>query len=252
MEKHELPIFHKNQVKKAKKLPLFGDTLFTSFRTYNGKVPSIDDHLRRLEEGITYFYPREDFKPLKSRILEGLKELISHSKRDLRYRITVYQEADEVEFYISTYLLPKPFAKCELIRARSPKYPSSVPSNIKWGNNYSEIFHELRWAIENGYDEVIFYTPEGNITECSTSNIFLVKGEKIFTPRPNKYFLTGILRNNLVKKLKVEERDLTFNDLKNCDEVFLTNSVRGIVHVTKFEEILFKENSKMIIEENGE
>ncbi|TDJ05336.1 MAG: hypothetical protein E2O68_06640 [Deltaproteobacteria bacterium] len=249
MEKQDLPIFHKkkliNPLKNTKKLPLFRDRLFTSFRSFEGRVPFLVDHLKRLAEGCSYFYPHEDFAGLENKILEGLERLMAMAHRDLRYRITLYLEADELEFFISTYLLPEALPRCELIRARTPRYPSSVPSNIKWGNNYAEIFHELKWAQEQGLDEVIFFNQEGLITECSTSNIFLIKGDRILTPKPNKCFLTGILRNNLINHLKAEELDLSFEDLKEADEVFLTNSVRGIVPVTKFEDKILKKSSKI-------
>lgn len=139
-----------------------------------------------------------------------------------------------------------------------PRYPSSVPGNIKWGNNYREIFYELKWAQKQGHQEVLFFTKEGFITECSTSNIFLIKKDKVLTPRFNKAFVTGVIRNNLIKYIDVDEIDLTFNDLKESDVVFLTNSVRGIVPVTSFEGKSYEKPSKILniyqkmIEENCE
>lgn len=185
--------------------------------------------------GLTYFYPREDFFNLESKILGGLKKLISKASNDLRYRITLYQEGEDLDFFISTYHLGGLSPKCDLIRARFSRYPSNVPENIKWGNNYREIFHELKWAKEKGCDEVLFFNKEGKISECSTSNIFLIKKDTVLTPRPNKSFVTGVVRNNLIKYMEVKERDLTFDDLNESDMVFLTNSVKGIIPVTSFE-----------------
>jgi len=248
LEKQDLPTFHKKKIVKggpyARKLPLFGESIFTSFRTYDRSVPFLADHLDRLQKGSSYFYPSQDFNSLK--IKEGLKTLISTLDKDYRYRVTLYPEEGELDFFISTYHLPGPSLKCDLIKGRMPKYPSNVPSIIKWGNNYGEIFHELKWAQKQGLDEVLFYTRDGFITECSFSNIFLIKKGEIFTPKPNNCFLTGIIRNNLIKEVEVIEKDLTFDDLKSCDEVFLTNSVRGIIPVTSFEGTSFKKTFKIL------
>jgi len=259
LEKQELPIFHKKRIRiPPKKLTLFKDRIFTTFRTYNGRVPFLKDHLDRLEQGCSYFYPSEDFNALKSKILTGLKQLISMHHSDLRYRITLYVEAEELDFFVSTYHLSPALFECDLIRGRMPRYPSSVPGNIKWGNNYREIFYELKWAQKQGHQEVLFFTKEGFITECSTSNIFLIKKDKVLTPRFNKAFVTGVIRNNLIKYIDVDEIDLTFNDLKESDVVFLTNSVRGIVPVTSFEGKSYEKPSKILniyqkmIEENCE
>ena len=75
------------------------------------------------------------------------------------------------------------------------------------------------------------------ITEGSSSNIFIIKNNKIITPKSNNLILHGITRGfvfKLAKKMNIEilEKDITYEDLMNSDEVFVTNSTQSVVPIS--------------------
>lgn len=108
--------------------------------------------------------------------------------------------------------------------------------------NYIENIIEKNKAKEDGFKDVLFLNENGYLSETSCANIFIVKNNEIYTPKVSCGLLNGIIRMWVVKNFPVIETELTLDDLKNADEVFLTNSLMGIMKVKKFEDIEYKNN----------
>jgi branched-chain amino acid aminotransferase len=95
-------------------------------------------------------------------------------------------------------------------------------------------------AVHNGYDEAIMLSPNGNISEGSGENIFLVVNGKLITPAPYNSILMGITRNSVIELAKNElgidtiERSISRAELYFADECFLTGTA---AHVTPVSEI---------------
>ena len=108
--------------------------------------------------------------------------------------------------------------------------------------NYIENIIEKNKAKEDGFKDVLFLNENGYLSETSCANIFIVKNDKIYTPKVSCGLLNGIIRMWVVKNFPIIETELTLDDLKNADEVFITNSLMGIMKVKKFENIEYKNN----------
>lgn len=117
--------------------------------------------------------------------------------------------------------------------------------------NYIENLIENQKAKEIGYNEVIFLNEKGLVTEGSTSNIFMVKDSVIYTPKVECGLLNGILRMFIIGKFTVIEKEITLEELLECDEVFITNSLVGIMKVTSINEKSYNKDNitKKIIKE---
>ena len=127
--------------------------------------------------------------------------------------------------------------------------------------NYMENLMENQKAKEEGYNEVIFLNENGFVTEGSTSNIFMIKNKVIYTPKVECGLLDGILRKFIINNFKVIEKEITLKELLESDEIFITNSLVGIIKVTSIKENSYIQNNitkkiiskyKEYIEENGE
>jgi branched-subunit amino acid aminotransferase/4-amino-4-deoxychorismate lyase len=95
-------------------------------------------------------------------------------------------------------------------------------------------------AKEAGADEAFFLNEKGYLTEAAGSNLFLVKGGVLKTPRYESGILPGVTRVVVFElaaqlSIKVKEVNLRLADLKQADEVFVTNSLIEIVPVTVFD-----------------
>jgi len=89
--------------------------------------------------------------------------------------------------------------------------------------------------------EVLYLSKENHILEASTSNLFIVKKNKLITPRKKVY--KGITRE-LVLTLATnnyfcEQREIPFEELKEADEVFLTATYKDILPVAKIDQLTF-------------
>ncbi len=88
--------------------------------------------------------------------------------------------------------------------------------------------------IASGAAEILYHT-HGELRECSTANIFIIKNGVIATP--NEQVLFGITRKVVIELAcelgyRVEERAVMLEELSNADEVFITSSFRDVMPIT--------------------
>ena len=86
-----------------------------------------------------------------------------------------------------------------------------------------------------GADEVIFLNERGEVTEGSRTNIFARINGELLTPPLACGVLPGTFRIDVLESGKAREAILTLDDLANAEEVFLGNSVRGLVPARELE-----------------
>ena len=81
----------------------------------------------------------------------------------------------------------------------------------------------------SGADEVLFFTPDGRLTEGSFTSLFVPRGDTLVTPRAGP-LLPGVLRGELLDTGKAVEGDLVAADLR--DGLFVGNALRGLMRAT--------------------
>lgn len=217
---------------------LFGDSIFTSFSTVNMCVPWWNDHRKRLLDGWRWRCG-EDISGLDRRLEENLGILSKALAGDLVVRITLYctDAGPSPRILLTTRAFP-PDRPVRLTQATIPTPRMSLPNFVKCGN-YLQARREVERAKAHGFDDVIFLSPDGYILEASTSNLFLAKDGIVKTPSTDGPLLEGVARKHLIEfyranGIAVEEKKLTWNDVCEADEVFLTNAVRVTNVLTDF------------------
>lgn len=86
-----------------------------------------------------------------------------------------------------------------------------------------------RVSAKTGCSEVIFLNPIGQVCEGSFTSIFVLIGDQLYTPPLSAGLLPGVLRGHLVEKGEVSQKTLTIDDLKTAEEIFVGNSLRGLI-----------------------
>ena len=81
----------------------------------------------------------------------------------------------------------------------------------------------------SGAEEVLFFTPDGRLTEGSFTNLFVPRGDTLVTPRAGP-LLPGVLRGELLDSGQAVEGELTAADLN--DGLFVGNALRGLMRAT--------------------
>lgn len=134
-----------------------------------------------------------------------------------------------------------------LIKATISSYeksnPQSSPINAKITGNYINSVLALAEARKKGFNEAILLDMYGYVTESSSSNIFIEKNGKLFTPKEGN-IIPGITRNTVKQiaaqlEIEVEEKNLDINDLKSADASFLCGTLAEIEGIYSVDEIIF-------------
>lgn len=109
--------------------------------------------------------------------------------------------------------------------------------------NYLDNILEHEKFSGAGFDEVLFLNTQGFLAEGSFSNIFFIKGSKVFTPSLDCGLLDGILRRFVIDHFTVIEGRFTEADLMSADSAFLTNSIMGIIKLSALNGRQYDESS---------
>ncbi|QLY81193.1 aminotransferase class IV [Clostridium intestinale] len=98
---------------------------------------------------------------------------------------------------------------------------------------YYENIHIRDEGLKKGFNEMLLINSKGKISEGTLSNIFFIKEEKIFTPSLSCGLLDGIMRQWVINNYDVQEGEFTTQDLLLADEIFITNSLVGVMWINR-------------------
>lgn len=189
------------------------------------KILNIGDKV--IEEDILNIINKHNIKYCGLKIVATEKNIVLE-KRDIPYKF---------DDYLKGFSL-----KLSNINRNSKSKLSYIKSI-----NYLENILEREEALNSGYNEVLFLNEKGYLSEGSMSNIFIIKDKEIYTPSIKCGLLPGIVRNFLIKEYKIIEKELTLEDIMMADEIFITNSLLGIMGISKFENRILTENKITIM-----
>ena len=121
-------------------------------------------------------------------------------------------------------------------QARHAGCPLAGAKMLSWSFN-------LLWlerARQRGFDEVILLNERGEVSECTSANIFAANGGEVATPPLSSGCLAGVTRDLLLHEVRapgvsVVERPLRPEDLEQAEEVFITSTTRVLLPVASIE-----------------
>lgn len=219
-----------------------GIQTFTSLLSDDAGFIFQSAHLDRLLKGAHFLFPQHNWPEKKQMFEEFLK---SEWVAKHYYRLSIVD--DTVFFSIKAHAPKEPYVI--LGNAKSLKSPTIVPAFIK-NSNYLVADLEIHEARKRKCSDVVFFDQQQNITEASTSNIFVILNEStILTPKTSSMVLEGVTRGKLIEYLKsaqynLIEADISKSELESCSEIWLTNAIQGIRLVEKYEKFnMFKEKT---------
>lgn len=111
----------------------------------------------------------------------------------------------------------------------------------------------LVWYEEahlRGQDEVVLLNERGEVSECTSANIFAVFGDRALTPPLASGCLPGVTRELLLEAVRapgiqVSEGVLTLDDLERADSVFITSTTRDLLPVAAIEGLAVRGESRV-------
>jgi len=218
--------------------------IFTTLRISRGEAFAYERHWRRLEKDAAITRLPMPYTAAKVRV--HLHEVIRANKVTegcarvyLVYNTVGFWQSDEkhaqVDLIIYTAPLPEHRDAVRLAVREHGRHAASPLAGVKtisWLNNV--------WAAseanKEGFDEVVMLNERGEVTECTSANIFAVKEGKILTPPLNSGCLEGVTRGILMEiapetGVSVVEQALRPEELYSAEEVFISSTNRNLISV---------------------
>jgi len=231
---------------------LYGDGVFETLRAYGGKVLLLSEHIARLEQSAARLHIPMPVK--RSRLSAIVAESLELNKlTDAYLRITVSRGLGEIGLdpalckNPTLVVIAKPFepypesfyadgVSVAVVQTRR-NLPEALPPHVKSLNCLNNILAKMEATALGAYDAVLL-NHQGEVTEGTTSNVFVALGGRLLTPASDCGILAGITRNlvlQLARELEIptEETRLTAADLPIADECFLTNTTVEVLPVTQ-------------------
>ena len=216
-------------------------TAYEFIRVYNGRLFDFEQHYKRLLFSISgQALPRltEDLQKICQTLIEknnmesGVFRIYQTPGVDLKGSLFVH--ADKVPIYHQDTSKVK----------TSPNFRANP--DIK-ATHYAPAIVAMNTAQNDGFDQVLFTSPEGNLLELAFSNFFAIAGNCLLTPLDG--ILHGITRKHLLLVsesvgLKPVYRSINIKELHTFKEVFHANTTREVVPITQINDIHFPVHTK--------
>ncbi len=233
----------------------YGDALFESIRLANGQLLFLKEHINRLKLGMTVMRMNVPAEFNSENFAALIKQLLQKNEltEDARIRLTVLRndggyytpETNDISFLIETeaindkgFVLNQKGFWTDLYT--DIRKPINKLSNLKSANALLYVMAGLAKQSMK-LDECFLINELNTICESISSNIFVVKNGTLYTPPLGEGCVAGIMRQQLMglatrNKILTFETPITVNTLMNGDEVFLTNSIKGVQWVGQFKQ----------------
>ncbi|HUO42453.1 MAG TPA: branched-chain amino acid transaminase [Methylomirabilota bacterium] len=232
----------------------YGTGVFEGIRAYSVGdellVFRLDDHLKRLAESAKMYtfnmpYTQEE---LHDSVLQLIEKNDFHSPlyiRPIAFKgvggINLDARATPTSVSIIAYPYEKYFdgGKTGLdicVSSWRRVGEPAVPAMAKACGHYINSVLARTEAAEAGFDEALFLDSNGNVSEGTGENIFIVKNEAIFTPTFASDILNGITRQTVISSIHdlgmtLEERTVRRAELYTCDEAFFTGTAAEVAPI---------------------
>lgn len=231
---------------------LYGEGVYETMRTYNSRPFLYERHLRRLRNSarmIALEVPFTDAE-LASKIADTtaaaqlggaeayIRVLLTRGVGELTYDPGA-TPTPSVVIIVKEHVDPPPevyqrgvhVVIVDIVR----NHPRTVDPMIK-SNNLLNCALAAQQALRLGAYEGLMRNARGDLTECTTSNLFVVKDGEALTPPLESGLLPGITRECLFEVgqdvgVSVREQVLRDDDLYTGDEAFLTGTTREVVPI---------------------
>jgi branched-chain amino acid aminotransferase len=230
-----------------------GSTVFESLNCRDtAKGPAIfrlDAHFDRFLESGRLTKMQIPFS--RDELMEAAKETVRRSGytrcciRPLAYyadeELQVVPKQSVVQVIIA---VAPPIEPADTVRAKVSSikklHPDTVPVAAKVAANYLSSMLAKREAIEDGFDEAILLDSVGNVAECPTESLFIVKDGAVKTA-PLGTVLAGITRDSVIQVASdigchVAETTIFVDELHDADEIFLTCTSGGAVPIVQLDD----------------
>ena len=232
---------------------LFGDGVYEVFPVYNGLILGLESHLKRLQKGLDAINIVNPYD--KKGWISIINKLISYHRENSKQAIylQISRGCDDDRKHTHGKLEPTVYMQSSPFKSQTKDdlligSDAITRDDTRWSQcdtKATSLLANIMFAQEaknHGVEEVILIR-DGIVTECSSSNLFLVKNNSVYTHPKGSYILPGITREiaiDCAKYCDIEVKEVTFDkdSLMDADEVWISSSTREIVPINRIDNSL--------------
>ncbi|CAM2813857.1 aminotransferase class IV [Hathewaya histolytica] len=226
-----------------------GDIVYEVIRIIEGFPLFLKEHMDRLHNSCSLINIQCPIK--QEEVFRHIRELSASNEIDFG-NIKIVLNSNSLEYAI--YFIPHYYPTEEeyedgvktILYNGERKNPNAKIVDMSFRKTVTEKIKK-----ENAY-EAILIDKNGNITEGSKSNIFMVKGDVVLTA-PVEGVLPGITRNKIINVIKdlgisFEEKYVKDDEINSLQGLFISGTSPKVLPINKVETISFNPKNKIIID----
>lgn len=238
----------------------FGDGVYEVVRLYNGQFFTFDEHIDRLYESAAKI---DLVIPYAKDVLRNLLQKLA--KENNIHTGNIYLQVTRGIQIPRNHIIPDDFPLEGILTASAREVPRDEALFVEGGRTITD--EDIRWlrcdiksisllgnilaknkAHRAGALEAILHRG-GTVTECSASNVFIVKDGVLLTHAADNLILNGITRQVIIDAAKkggvpVEERDFSLEELEAADEVFISSTTLEVTPITQVDDSVIGNGSR--------
>ena len=238
----------------------YASCVFEGERIYDGEIFKLEEHTKRLfysakRMGIVIPFSMDQIN-LASKKIVNIQKVKDGYVRPVIWRgsemMAVSAQKNKIHVAIAAWEWGSYFdlkLKIEGIKLNISSWRRPSPNSVPWDTKAAGLYmictlskHE---AESKGFADSLMLDHEGNIAEATGANIFFKNSEnELHTPVPDS-FLDGITRRSVIaiaksKNIKVIERKIAPEEMKNFVGSFLTGTAAEVTPVSQIDKYNFK------------
>lgn len=229
---------------------LYGDGVFEGIRVYSERVFRLREHIRRLYESALAI--RLEIPISQSAMTAAVEDTVRQNGISDGYvRLVVTRGAGSLGLDIRRTSNPQVIIIADTISLYPPElyetgmnlitastirnHPGALSPRIKSLNYLNNIMAKIE-GTDAGTVEALMLNHNGEVSECTGDNIFVVKDGVLKTPPPDAGILEGITRNAVIELAvnsgrEVRQCVMVRHDIFTADECFLTGTAAEVIAV---------------------
>jgi branched-chain amino acid aminotransferase len=224
----------------------YGDGLFETMKSVNGKISLEAFHFERLFSGMKELAFEFPSWCTPSFLREQIVTLLEKNKHlaKARVRLMVFRGNGglfESDYQTPNYLIESlPLIAEDVLNEKGLTidiFPKAFKSRDVYAslktNNFLPYTMAAIYATQQHLNDCLVLNTSRRICDATIANLFIIKNKVVYTPAISEGCIAGVMRRYLITALpgigyEVNETSVTPDQLTDADEIFLTNAIYGI------------------------
>ncbi len=231
---------------------VMGDAVYEVTSVLDGKILEFEGHMNRLGRSLAELEMTCDLT--RDEWIEIHRELVKRNDLDegMIYLQVSRGNAGDRDFHYPPEGTPPTvvlYTQAKPNLADDPKAKQGIKvislPDLRWHRRDIKTVQLLypsmaKMAAEKAGKNDAWFVEDGFVTEGSSNNVYIVKGNKIITRHLSHDILHGITRASLLKyaaeaQMEIEERPFTIEEAQAADEAFFTSASAFVMPVVEID-----------------